>query len=372
MCGYWAMPAEAHLNCNGDGAHNAAYQADCLANGDVLHIDDFEDGTYVCSNENPGLAINDGWNANPFIGTDPDGVSGAPGTCWVTAGGVGSSAWAADSGLINGGEGGVPTMSDHGLRVTITYGQTLRLRYYKRCVRSPQCDWTINTKLYPTINPFVGSGGIYFGATGAFPLVGVADPDAPGPCSNPTPDNCTKAYHIMDWKDNIGDRAYLFDPNQGNAVYDCNDAANNRCFEDGTQTNVWYYFEHEWKFNTNGSANGTYRFWMNRCGTSGVCTGSPHLQASYTGLQLLPAFQGNAVIGALWMEQYSSWNDTRNVHGRWQWDEIIVSKATAGPIGFAGASSDTAPPSSPTGVTVTQAPAVPRDLHLIKESPHAR
>jgi hypothetical protein len=109
--------------------------------------------------------------------------------------------------------------------------------------------------------------------------------------------------------------------------------------------NEWYF--HELRVTVGSSA--IVQYWSNRCGTTAAfnCGAAPILRVSTTGN--LPGNANGSQIQTIWPEAFcASCASGKRVF----WDNIKVS--TTGPIGFAGTTTDTTPPTAPTGVTVSK------------------
>jgi len=100
---------------------------------------------------------------------------------------------------------------------------------------------------------------------------------------------------------------------------------------------VWTYFEAEILLSTNPTSNDGYlKVWVNNCGTTGVCTGTPTLRLN----QLNMSYNRNSptdVIGALWFE---AWTFGIGTTGTSRLDQIVVTDGTTGPIGFMAAAAN--------------------------------
>ena len=115
------------------------------------------------------------------------------------------------------------------------------------------------------------------------------------------------------------------------------------------QTGRWYFFEIHARLNSSGTTpDGLIEMWINDCGTTGVCTGSPALRTRMTNV----AFDRNqsgclttpCKIEVIWFENWANPGST----GTGYLDQIKVSKV--GPIGFM--SSGGTRPLSPSGLIV--------------------
>ena len=111
-------------------------------------------------------------------------------------------------------------------------------------------------------------------------------------------------------------------------------------------TDRWYYMEYHVILNTVDVRNGTWELWINDCGTSGVCTGSPTLRARYTNVLYLGTGFGMYIgkIGGFFLDIWGNPSDGGNLDV----DQIIVSNN--GTTGFMGS---TPPPTDTTSPTVS-------------------
>ena len=347
----WAEAAT-YLNCG-------TSEPTINGSANTLWCDDFEDGDMVYDNTNDSNAANDGYFHTPFENCCfPDAGGHAFGRCGTAAGvalvvggtpGAAGTNCAASTGVTNGsGEGQVPSQSDHGFSSTIGQGQDLYFRYYKKCITSPSCTWSTNTKETPTLNRQVGWGGIDFGNAGARPPQNCPISLSAGAAG------CWLATHEMDVK---SEGSRVLSQNQGTNDGSC--ASGHSCWEDGRNTNHWYYFEHHIKMNTPGVANGEYDLWIDDCGTTGLtggCATGGTLRAHYTNVQWLQSNgqtpSGATAIGSAWIEQYSSGTGGFVLVGEWYWDQFVASKVRIGPKGASGTGSDTTPPQAPANLRV--------------------
>jgi hypothetical protein len=259
----------------------------------VLLCDDFEDGTWYeknCdqANASGGLLQTDGWCGTIY--GDPISPAGAA-TCG-SAGAAGTNC-AANGGLHDGSTGGV-NMADHNLGPNGNGYNEIWLRYYIKALPG----YVYGAQKMITINATsAGSGGISIGGSGS----------------------------------PFGDGAYDTCP-----VYDCNTTGEIYYYRQN-QSQVlklsqilghWAYVEMHIKLNTPGQKDGIWELWINDCGTTGVCTGTPTLRSHYTTVE----WQGptdNKQIRSLWFE---NWANPGSV-GTELYDQIKVSKG--GQIGFA-------------------------------------
>jgi hypothetical protein len=112
--------------------------------------------------------------------------------------------------------------------------------------------------------------------------------------------------------------------------------------------NHWYFIEYHVKLNTLNQRNGTWQMWINDCGTTGVCSGSPTLRASYTNILYNGSDNGGGTIGGYFMDIWGNPSDGGNL----DFDQLIVSKS--GPIGFMGVATPPPPPTAPPAPTALQ------------------
>src|SRR6267378_1849545 len=120
----------------------------------ILWCDDFENGTWFVTTSDKANPANDGWNATPFGGADPQGTNfgrcggqGAAGTnCAVTSG-------------PHSGIGQALAMADHDLK-NLTSVSEIYVRYYIR----PMAGYVFGQEKALTFNRCcAGVGGIFFG-----------------------------------------------------------------------------------------------------------------------------------------------------------------------------------------------------------------
>lgn len=99
------------------------------------------------------------------------------------------------------------------------------------------------------------------------------------------------------------------------------------------QSGRWYYFEVHLRLNSSGTTpDGLIEMWINDCGDTGVCTGTPTLRTRMTNV----AFNRNQTgcttnpcqVEVLWFE---NWANPGSI-GTNYYDQIIASRS--GPIGF--------------------------------------
>ena len=112
-----------------------------------------------------------------------------------------------------------------------------------------------------------------------------------------------------------------------------------------------YYIELRFVLNTVNVRNGIWQMWINDCGTSGVCTGSPTLRASHTNVLYqgtgFGMYTGTTMQG-IYLDIWGNPSDG----GTLDIDQLIVARDANGLIGFMGASNDTLPPMAPTNLQI--------------------
>ena len=268
-------------------------------NPNYLFCDDFADGTFIVDN-GCGVAANDGWcwvsNRTLNRGQSGAGVGGAAGFIRSTMvggsdGGLGSSI-VATHGFINN-----PSLDEIWVRQYIRFGAGY--------------TWNNNQKFtsgqgYP-FNP--GGGGIAYYGIG----------------------HDTRVMQLC-------------------PVQSCNNLNEGYLGHNQTPitmtTDRWYYMEYHVILNTVDVRNGTWELWINDCGTSGVCTGSPTLRARYTNVLYLGTGFGMYIgkIGGFFLDIWGNPSDGGNLDV----DQIIVSNN--GTTGFMGS---TPPPTDTTSPTVS-------------------
>jgi hypothetical protein len=91
--------------------------------------------------------------------------------------------------------------------------------------------------------------------------------------------------------------------------------------------------------------------WMNDCGTTGVCSGTPTLRMDRTNIRYNRT-STSELIRVLWFENWGNSTSSQGSIGTEKYDQIKVSKV--GPIGFYGGSGtrDLVSPGMPTGVVL--------------------
>jgi hypothetical protein len=94
----------------------------------------------------------------------------------------------------------------------------------------------------------------------------------------------------------------------------------------------WFYVEWHIKLNTFNQRNGIWELYIDDCGTTGVCSGSPTRRAFYDNVGWKGGSTFNGSIGSMWMD---IWGNPADV-GTLYFDNLVV--ATTGPIGFVGSS----------------------------------
>jgi hypothetical protein len=121
----------------------------------------------------------------------------------------------------------------------------------------------------------------------------------------------------------------------------------NRCVQIAVvESGRWYNIEAHVKLNGVGQADGVFEAWVDDCGESGVCKGTPTSRVSLMNVRY-PRYVMSDLINSLWWESWSNPNYP-NSQGVRLIDQIKVSKV--GPIGFVPARSTT--PSPPSSITV--------------------
>lgn len=246
---------------------------------DVLMCDDFEDGVWYvggCNAGGPGNPANDGWGGTVYA--DPITPPGA-----AVCGGVGAAGTncTATHGVTSGSGNG-RNMADHALSQGVS---EIYVRFYTR----PSSGYRFGDEKVLAFNQSAGacSAGIWFGNL-ALGRTG-----------------------WMTWR--VGTTGQHLRQNHGKAL--------------AMVGGRWYYVEIHIVLNTAGQNNGTLRLWINDCGTTGVCTGSPILRMSYTDVRFRHS-SNSELIRNLWWENWAH----PGVVGERYIDQIKVSKV--GPIGF--------------------------------------
>ena len=184
-------------------------------------------------------------------------------------------------------------MADHDLGPNKNGYNELWLRYYIK----PLTGYVYGAQKMITFNATqAGGGGITIGGSGS-------------PFNDGAYDTCP----VYDC--NITNAVYYYRQNQGTR-YMLKD-----------HEGVWTYVEMHIKLNTPGQANGVWELWLNDCGASGVCTGTPTLRSRFTTVQ----WQGptdNKQIRSIWFENWANPGST----GTELYDQVMVK--TNGQIGF--------------------------------------
>lgn len=271
--------------------YNSAEQVCAATNPAILFCDDFEDGDWYIKNSDDaaasgGLLQTDGWRGSIFASISPAGAAvcgsrGAEGTnCAATSGPLSGSA--AGRNMAKHGFAGGPVTE-------------MWARWYYRA-----------------------DDGYQWGAEKSM--------------------NFTKSAGDITWFNlqfncGTGSRRTTATPHiqiihgPSHACYSPN--VSSITLEDDR----WYYFEVHVKLNSSGTvADGLIEMYINDCGTSGQCSGSPTLRTRLEGV----AFDRNQSgcedspcrIEILWLE---NWANPGSI-GSSYYDQIVASKA--GPIGF--------------------------------------
>jgi hypothetical protein len=256
----------------------------------ILFCDDFESGFWYTADCDHGgnTATQKGWcgtiYANPI---KPAGAASCGGM------GAANTNCAANGGLHDGSQGGV-NMADHqfnGGPVT-----ELWARWYYRTDAGYKWGAEKHTNFTKAAGDITWFNVHFNCGTGS------ADPDA------------VPFIQIIH-----GSSSGCYRPNQG--------------VDFRLDSGKWYYFEVHVRLNSSGTvSDGLVDMWINDCGTTGVCTGTPTLRTHLTnvgfdrnqsGCQTSPC-----KIETLWFENWANPGST----GTGYLDQIKVSKA--GPIGF--------------------------------------
>ena len=256
----------------------------------VLLCDDFEDGSWYVTTQDYTSAPNDGWSgtiyANPI--TPPNaafcggvGVAGTP--CTATHG-------------VKDGSAGGRNMAKHALALMT---DEVYVRFYTRI----SSGYFFGAEKVLTFNRTFADG-IWFGNLHI---------------------NCGNegTTGTLQWQVPGGFPGGCVSQNQGNALL-------------LTGNDHWYFIEVHVKLDTVGQNNGTLRLWLNDCGTTGVCTGTPTLRTSRTDLKFRQS-SNTEMLGNLWWE---NWANPGSIGERYL-DQIKVSRV--GPIGFMGGVTNQAP-----------------------------
>lgn len=295
----------------------------------VVFCDDFEDGDWFQTRDDPGNASNDGWSLIPdFSGGATPPQPPPPAT---RTGGVGGTGYYAYSIANSGFDGGNTNRGLHALAPSQSTYSELYFRMYMR------------------LEPRVGSGNSTYQQGGGMKVFSlIRDAYSAGIHFGGGPTLETRfPYAAPSWDLCRGEPPtnYRNPLNPGGWVYLQQNTGNNITLVDGT----WYAMQWHVQMNTYNVANGKWRLWIDDCGTTGTsCSGSPTLRADYdnVGWQgstdcASPTLSGN--IGSFWLDY---WGDD---DGELRLDNIKV--ATVGPIAFVGG--DTTPPDAPTNLTIS-------------------
>jgi hypothetical protein len=280
----------------------------------VLWCDDFEDGRWAQTCNDPALAANKGWllcNSTSLRNPPPPAAicSGA---------GAGGTNCTAVSTLL-GGDGGDSQLALH----DIPLSRELYARAYVKFL--PGYHFNGNQKFFFSFLRPQAGGGIDFGIV---PTHNVNELQA-----GPQWDCWDDSYHNP--QNSVASACYL-NQNQGNSINLAN------------LLGRWVYLEVHIRLNDFNVRNGTLEVWANDCGTNGVCTGTPTLRSRYTNVGWRGSVSGastpNTDIGQIFFDIWGNPGDVGTVYI----DQLKVSRV--GPIGFMGGSAaprDTVPPASP-------------------------
>lgn len=306
-------------------------------NPNYLMCDDFDDGNWFLTPDDPGNSANDGW-----IGVQTSGGSPLnpppPATACSGAGAAGTICTSYSTS--SGGDGGGSAQGLHGLAPACS-GSFGQVPSETGC----QSGSTTYREIYYRFYLKLSSGMVNNGSQKFFSLIrawdafgidfgGAITRNVRSLLASPQFDCNDNNYRNPQSNGNVW--CYI-NQNQGNDIT--------------LQDNRWYYIEFHIRFNNYSVRNGIWQVWANDCGTNGICTGSPTLRASYTNV----GWQGsdsngttqNGLLGTAWT---GIWGNPADV-GTFYIDQIIIAKA--GPIGFVGAATPpTSPPASPTALQV--------------------
>lgn len=274
----------------------------------TLFCDDFEDGTWYVSRNNPEAAENDGWLG--FSGDDPTGG----GWAHCTSGAAATNCATSKNGQNLSGNGPI---AFHGLKGYTSPGSgvdELWIRYY--IYIDPDVSWCYNMKVGPTLNRCTGrncrdTAGIDFGSFGI--AWAKTDPSPKMGCQNDS---------------------------------GCGTLGQNNCAGCGSPIDYtpghWHYIELHVKLGQGGGytgapgSTGVFEMWFDDCGPNGdQCSGTPTKRAYYDKVDWFTGIGGDnsALIGTFQLED---WTDQTTAECRGQgerrFDQYVVSKT--GPIGF--------------------------------------
>ena len=289
---------EAYFNSSESGCNPAN------PNPNYLMCDDWEDGTHIQTNPDILDLVNDGWQW-----TSPKNFGGA--ACGAGIGMVGTNCVQRNI-LNNGadGSGNNAYVSTHGWyqEPTLT---GYRFRAYIRFAAGYQFN---SNQKFMSGQRASHNGGIDFFGLGR----NLYEMEL---CPVHSCNNLNEGF--------LGQ-------NQGNNLF--------------MTTGKVYYLELRFVLNTVDARNGIFQMWINDCGTTGVCTGSPTLRSSYTNV----FYRGNGFseylgnMRGLYLDIWGNPSDG----GTLDIDQLIVARDANGPIGFMGASNDITPPVAPTNLQI--------------------
>jgi hypothetical protein len=271
-------------NCNVSTGNCAAHPTWVLA-------DDFNNGNWYATGNQPTVAANDGWLGCNDSGPNNSCRNPPPPAVTANGSGLGGSGFAAMSSL-QGGDGGDGALAMHGFYPNNATYNELWIRMYIKFL--PGYVFNNNQKFFSLIRSAY-AGGIDYGGIGRA---------------------LNEMHACPYWTCNVLGEGFL-EQNQGNNLF-------------MTPGSNWYYMEFHVKLNTYNTRNGTFELWINNCGTTGVCSGSPTLRSRYTTVGWKGGGGFDGPIGSMWFDIWGNPSDVGTIHI----DNLVVS--TSGPIGFIG------------------------------------
>jgi len=304
MLGFWmlSLPDTAKADPYFNSAEPGCNPAN--PNPNYLMCDDWEDGTHIAVNNSADPA-NDGWWLTS-IRNMPGGAA-----CGGGAGLVGTNCSQRNILILNSdGSGSNAYVSTHG------WYQDQRLDGYRM-------------RFYFMFRP-----GYVFGNSQKF-LSGQDGPHTPG-----------IVHFGLGRNVDVMELCPVESCNNRNGPYLQQNQGNNITLVPGKQ----YYFEVRFVLNTPGVSNGIFQMWINDCGATGICTGSPILRESRSDV-LYRAAGDNRQFGGIFLDIWGNPSDG----GTLDIDQLIVARDSNGLIGFMGATgntSDITPPAAPVNLRI--------------------
>jgi hypothetical protein len=284
-------PADANPYFNSPSENCDVPSGNCPAHPTWVLADDFNDGNWYATGNDPKSLANDGWLGCNDTGGATTCRNPPPPAVTPNGQGRGGSGFAAMSSL-QGGDGGEGALAMHGFYPNDATYNELFIRMYIRFL--PGYQFNNNQKFFSLIrSAYVG--GIDYGGIGR---------------------HLGEMQACPFWSCNVLNEGFL-EQNQKNDLF-------------MTPGSNWYYLEFHIKLNTYNVRDGIFRMWINNCGPTGACTGAPTLRSSYTNVGWKGGGGFNGSIGSMW---FDIWGNPADV-GTLYIDNLVV--ATTGPIGFVG------------------------------------